>query len=396
MTKNEIIEAAFKVWGRDFYRKTSLSRLAKELGVSKPALYRHFLNKHALIDAMSEHFYDDFAAHIREYYERAEKQNDTCNRFLLIVRGTAEFYARNVYALVFTLINHDRYQDRQAVANSLKSRGLNLDFITDTINSEYSFGLAAMRQIFGTLNFFMAQFHIDVKSFDNAASEEEIQNIILIIGGIIERGLDFSVADIDSLDLTALENLAAKEPLKTEQEPLFKAVAEAVAEAGPWDASMDMVAKRMGLSKSSLYSHFKNKRDMILKLFMNEFANIVKSARHGMELSVVPVEQLYLGIYSIAAYLRSRPDLLSALTWVRTRKLDLNRSEKQIELFRLFEDVKIPVMQNRTDEEKRRLSHWILFLIILSLMYDKSKKKQYDNIRLLFRFITLGLRGFTK
>jgi AcrR family transcriptional regulator len=396
MTKNEIIDTAFRVWGRDFYRKTSLSQLARELGVSKPALYRHFLNKRALMNAMTERFYDDFAAYIREDYERAEKLDDHFQGFLLVFRGIAGFFAHNAYALLFTLINHDHHISRRTVADSLTLRGLNMDFFRNIINSEYGFGSTVMQQVFATLNFFMAQFHIEAKSFENIPNEEEIQKIILTIVNIIEYGLCLNAADIDSLDLTRLENLIVKPAQSAELEPLFKAVAEAVAEAGPWEASMDMVAQRMGFSKSSLYCHFKNKRDMILKLFINEFTNIIKSARHGMSLSDEPVEQLYLGIYSIAFYLRSRPELLAAMAWVRTRKLDLSKSEKQFEVFRFFEDIKIAAMQNKTEEEKRRLSHWVLFLIILALMHDKSRKKQNDNIRFLFRFITSGLRGFTK
>jgi AcrR family transcriptional regulator len=394
MTKNEIIDAAFRVWGRNYYRKTSLSQLAKELGVSKPALYRHFLNKRALMNAMTEHFYDDFTAYIRENYKRAEKLDDHFQGFLLILHSIAGFFAHNVYALLFTLINHDQHISRRAVAAALNLRGLNMEFFQTIIDGEY--GSTVLHQVFATLNFFMAQFHIEAKSFDSAPGEEEIQKIILTIDNIIERGLGFNTADIDALDLARLENLIVKSAHNTEPEPLLQAVVEAVAKAGPWDASMGMVAQRMGFSKSSLYCHFKNKRDMILRLFMNEFTNIIKFARQGISFSDEPAEQLYLGIYSVAMYLRSQPDLLAAMAWVRTRKLDLNKSEKQFEVFRLFEDVKITAMQNKNEEQKRRLSHWVLFLIILVLMHDKSKKKQNDNIRYLFRFITSGLRGFTK
>jgi len=77
MTKVEVIEAAFKAWGREFYLNTSLSQVARELGVSKPALYRHFCSKQALLDAMTGHFFDDFADFIREGYEKALETGDS-------------------------------------------------------------------------------------------------------------------------------------------------------------------------------------------------------------------------------------------------------------------------------------------------------------------------------
>lgn len=198
----------------------------------------------------------------------------------------------------------------------------------------------------------------------------------------------------------------------TESEPLFKAVAEAVAEAGPWDTSMEMVAKRMGLSKSSLYGHFKNKKDMLSRLFMGEFKRIMDFARQGINMSQDTALQLYLGIYSIAVYLRSRPEILVAIGWIRTRKLDPGKPDKDPEIFRLFEDIKIETLLDAEEDEKQRVSHCILFLLINVLTHPNLEKDGWDdtpfdgnfskenilnnNIRMLYRFITLGLGGFIR
>ena len=48
MNKDDIISAAFRAWGREGYRKMSLTDVASELGVTKPALYRHFGDKERL------------------------------------------------------------------------------------------------------------------------------------------------------------------------------------------------------------------------------------------------------------------------------------------------------------------------------------------------------------
>ena len=71
MTKAKIIDAAFRAWSRTFYQKTSLSQVARKLEVSKPALYRHFPNKKALIQAITECFLDAFANSFRPDYQRA-------------------------------------------------------------------------------------------------------------------------------------------------------------------------------------------------------------------------------------------------------------------------------------------------------------------------------------
>ncbi|MCK5674296.1 MAG: helix-turn-helix transcriptional regulator, partial [Spirochaetales bacterium] len=61
MTKRElktqlIIDTAFKVWGEDSFYNTSLSTLAEAMGLTKPAIYRYFKNKDAILQAMKNDF----------------------------------------------------------------------------------------------------------------------------------------------------------------------------------------------------------------------------------------------------------------------------------------------------------------------------------------------------
>jgi len=399
MTKTEIVDAAFKVWGRNFYRKTSLSQLAVELKVSKPALYRHFENKQALTEAMTERFLDDFAASIRADFERARQTEDADEGILTIVRSVSGFFARNVYALIFSLINiYDRNLDGHAISQRLSERGVDMTTLTFIIEKKYDADLSVIHMIYATLTFFMAYFHKTEQSHKKPPSEEKIQNMLSVICKIIEQGVGYSAKKIDAIDLEKQETRVGVS-VDAEIEPLFKAVAEAVAEVGPWDASMDMVAKRLGLSKSSLYGHFKNKKDMLRRLFSGEFKRIIKFARQGIGLSDISEEQLYLGIFAITVYFRSHPEFLISLDWIRTRKLDLGKPEKGTDIFRLFEDVDIEPVRGGEDE-KQRISHWILFLLINILTKQgrtvSAVDVQNNDIRVLYRFITLGLGGFKR
>ena len=413
LTKMEIVDAAFKVWGRNFYQKNSLSQLAKELKVSKPALYRHFTGKQALSAAMTDRFLDDFAASTRGAFEQSQKAADADEGIFTIIRSIADFFARDVYALVFSIINiFDQKLDGRTIGKRLKERGVDMQELYRVIERKYKVDPALIQMILATLTFLMSFFHKSKNSFENTPSDDEIQNIISTVCASIERGLGYNCEKISAIDFEKLENQVDQTMRSAEPEPIFKAVAEAVAEAGPWDASMEMVARRMGLSKSSLYGHFKNRKDMLRRLFMGEFKRIIGFARQGIGLSANTAEQLYLGIYSIAVYLRSRPEILITLGWIRTRKLDLGKPDKKIEMFRLFEDVDIEPIRDRGEEVKQYVSHWILFLLINILMRPKNDKNDssviylssgipesnIDNndIRLLFKFITLGLGGFIR
>ena len=406
MTGNEIVDAAFRVWGRNFYRKTSLAQLACELRVSKPALYRHFENKQALLDAMTERFYDDFANSVKLDFQNALQSENTSEnaneRISSIIKSISVFFARNVYALIFSLINlYDRNLDSKTISSSLKARGADMSVIQQIINKNHSVEPVVIKLIFTTLTFIMSHFHKTRKSINNPPAENEVNKIISIICKTIEHGLGLS-SEKASIDFKNLEKQVDKMTPNSETEPFFKAVAEAVAEAGPWDVSMDMVAKKIGLSKSSLYGHFKNRKDMLRRLFVTEFKRILEFARHGIGLSSDSEEQLYLGLYSITVYLRSRPEILIAMGWIRTRKLDLGKPEKNTEFFRLFEDIDIEPMRNSTEDDRQRISHWILFLLINILGNHggidqiSAEKVQNNDVRVLYKFITQGLGGFIR
>ncbi|MFW6328854.1 MAG: TetR/AcrR family transcriptional regulator, partial [Alkalispirochaetaceae bacterium] len=72
--RDQILAAAFRAWGREFFANTSLSVVAEELGLSKAALYRHFRNKAEIIEAMEERYIADFSLCVlRPLEERREK-----------------------------------------------------------------------------------------------------------------------------------------------------------------------------------------------------------------------------------------------------------------------------------------------------------------------------------
>ena len=370
--------------------------------MSKPALYRHFLCKNALTTAMTEHFCRDLADSIRIDFEQALAAPNPDEGLYTIIKALSGYFGRNVYSLIFNLTNiYEKKIDGRAISERIKSHGLDMEIMRAIIEKKYMAYPSNLHLVLATLIFNLSIFHKTNNSMENTPTQEQIDTISSVTYETSIKGLGLSIESINSIDYEKLETILKnkiEEKIKIDPiEPLFRAVAEAVAEAGPWSASMEMVAKKMGLSKSSLYGHFKNKKDMLRRLFITEFKRIIEFARQGISLSDDPIQQLYLGIYSIAVYLRSRPEILIAIDWIRTRKLDLGKPEKDIENLRLFEDIKIDSIQNIDQKEKNQTSHWIFFLLIniLVRMEDENSSCELD-IRKLYRFITLGLGGFKK
>jgi len=359
---------------------------------------------------MTDRFMDDFSNSVRMDFEKAMQTNDADDGISLIVQSVTSYLAHNVYALIFSITNiYERNLEVHSIADRLKTRGVDMGTLERVIEKKYKCDQKVVRLVFAALTFLMSYFHKTKKTLDNPPSDEDIKNITELINMTIKKGLNLSLQKA-SLNFEDLEKKVDKMSLNAEIEPFFKAVAEAVAEVGPWDVSMEMVAKKLGLSKSSLYGHFKNKKDMLRRLFITEFRRIIEYAQQGIGLSVKAEEQLYLGIFSIAVYLQARPEILIAMNWFRTRKLDLGRPDKNLEIFRLFEDVDIEPIRGSAEDDKQRISNMICFLLINILVHptpifsakqekmikNDKLKVQNNDIRVLYKFITQGLGGFTQ
>ena len=95
------MNAAFRVWGDDFYQITSLTTVAAALGVTKPALYRHFPSKDALLKAMAGAYLNRFAASVKEDYERCRLIENARERELALARIFAAYFLRGKNDFIF-------------------------------------------------------------------------------------------------------------------------------------------------------------------------------------------------------------------------------------------------------------------------------------------------------
>jgi AcrR family transcriptional regulator len=399
ITKMDIINTAFRTWGKVFYQQTSLSHLARDLGVTKTALYRHFKNKEALLNAMYEYFFDHYAAFIKPGYTKALETTDLIESQFIMMRTTVEYYARNLDTFLFALFMVYQNQESEQQVVELSRRGIDMGNIRHF--EEYTQTYPSMlRLIVATLIFWVASFHRNTYFRNIPPSDEQIRVLIQWLEEKIAKGLGLRWEVVERLNFEELEGAVPRDFLDAmEDEGLLKAVAGAVAEAGPWNVSMDMAARRSGLSKSGLYAHFKNKQDMIKQLFLTEFERILTYAEAAIRKSTVPEEQFYLAIAAIVDYFRSRPEILTALDWIKTRRLDWEHPVLP-RMGRIFSDIignGYPVIEGLSESLKEQTSHWVLFLTanVLMRLPQGMAISEFPNKsqRILYKFIALGVDG---
>jgi AcrR family transcriptional regulator len=402
ITREDIIKTAFRVWGRELYLTTSLKDLAGELGVSKAALYRHFRNKEAILEAMYGYFFDDFTAFVKSGYQQALEAPDYLESIVILTRIITEYYARNTDAFGFFLFRVYDNRELRNMAEALRRRGMDMSRFRRRSGPDPDYP-TLFQMILATLSFWMAIFHAGGSPAKNCRNprkptEAEIAAIITGVEEKIMEGLGLHKDVLNTLDYGALEKNIPRSQLEAfEDDGLLKAVAETVAAAGPWKASLDMIARRSGLSKSGLYAHFKNKQEMLRRFFITELERMIRYAEAGIAASELPLEQFYMAVISLADYLRSRPEILLAADWIRTRRLDLGL-EVPPRIYRIFSDIRLSDTEPLDEPVREQSSQWILFLIINMLMRRPPEMSFAElpntGIRRLYQFICLGLKGF--
>jgi AcrR family transcriptional regulator len=414
MTRQDIIETAFRVWGRQSYQSTSLTDVARELGVSKPSLYRHFKNKKALFDALFESFFDRYAAFVKPFYEKAVAvlPNET-ECLSIMTTAVAEYFIRNANDFIFSVIEVLGKEETGGVP--LLKRGIDMGTLVKISDKAAS---VQLQLIMATAIFVIAGFHKHNSQAGETPSEEKIEQICRFIVQKIRFGLELDkemIERIEKMNYTALERRITEtldfskleENKDAKRKNLLDAVCAAVAEAGPWKVSMDLAARKSGLSKSSLYSYFTSKDDMLEQFFVREFDRLVSATKKGKALSDKPEEQFYLIIAVMAEYLRSRPDLLATINWLkmwtdefminwrraRSEEYDVEETFRNPRFSALFSDILSKIAARNIGKDGFLFPNIVPFLVVNVLVSGGGGHQDdgFHRFRVLFEFLTLGI-----
>jgi AcrR family transcriptional regulator len=89
-TREEILDAARQVLLRKGFGATTLEAVAREVGVTKPALYYYFPSKDALL---FELMFESLERHARAVHDAVEETGDGAQALRVLIRETVELFA---------------------------------------------------------------------------------------------------------------------------------------------------------------------------------------------------------------------------------------------------------------------------------------------------------------
>ena len=122
MTKNlqtsqNIVEASFKLMAEHGIEKMSLSMIAKEVGISKPAIYYHFSSKEALVDFLFEEIFSGY--HFMSYFDKEQYTRENFAEKLIAdgLHMLSEYEGqegilRVINEFIVTAARNEKYQKR--------------------------------------------------------------------------------------------------------------------------------------------------------------------------------------------------------------------------------------------------------------------------------------------
>ena len=93
--KQEILDTALKLFGENGYEKTSITDIAKAIGVAQGLCYRYFPSKEALFDSAIEQYADVLLALKRTITSPCGRSSKIClPRWKIGTQSTIQFFTR--------------------------------------------------------------------------------------------------------------------------------------------------------------------------------------------------------------------------------------------------------------------------------------------------------------
>ena len=340
--QERITQAAFEEWGRSNFTNMSLSSLATRLGLTKPALYRHFPGKQALIDAMEKHFLADYAAMHRTYLSRAETRGLAEAVELFVDQQFRFFYGRPYYYVFFLMrMLRTPLGERPEIQGVMADQMLFFKQLFAGQGRRISAG-----ELFARLHYlYVAAIFWSSRTFFDCATgfatvpvltEEEIQAEISRTTLICVRGLVKNPRP-EVLDYPHIEE---KCTVRREEMPapdrIFTAIQKVVSEVGLRDASLDRIAARIGMTKSSLYFYFKNKDDMLSRMLERERSHATAILKDRLAGQRGFPSRSYSYMVVTATYTLNNPALLTVYNWLRFQNIAMQIAPPEVPVLKEY------------------------------------------------------------
>jgi Transcriptional regulator len=315
-TKTRILDAAFSFYSEPCFTNISLSAIAQRAGITKAGIFRHFKNKETLLDAMRSRYFDDVRAVISGH---AEAFPELLTQIVALIRGHEEY----MFYTLYQYIADPSFEARMFV--ELKKRGADLKSygICSGVTEDGSRIIIQNRGEYFKLLYEIATtiYFLNNRTCGHSPTEgEDTADPVEWLNKVFRSGISDPSKRLTSERRGEIDVLCA---LRAEEmpsvDPFFDALSEVIRKKGFPGTTIESIAGELGLAKSSLYTYFKNKDELIVTLVERELVHLVTILKQKAEMTRSVDERGYIIMRTMLEYYLQRPSVVSVTAWLRMR-----------------------------------------------------------------------------
>jgi len=336
--KEAILEAAFHIWGKTNFTQMSLTPVAKHLGITKAALYKHFRSKDELLQAMEQRFLSRYRAFHEEFFQEMEGL-ELPRAVYLFMEKVLRFYLENPYFLsyFYVLLLRSRLAERPEIAPLfLRQRELfQTLFHRAGIRTSAEELDTRLHFLYICTTFWVSTLFWNDKDCSHPSQVRPLESGDLEVWrGALERWHKYCIKGLANpvgnweefrpprIDYEAIEKKTLfPPPPKREHDRILQAIVDVSASVGIREASIERIAEKLGMSKSSLYSHFRSKRSMFETLIREEQRFLLRVLKEKLSSLSWFAERSYGFMYITLRHTLSNHSLLSLFNWFRFQNI---------------------------------------------------------------------------
>lgn len=312
-TKEKIINAAFSFYSPADENTLSLSRIAAKVGISKTAIYRHFKSKDDLLSAMNDQVFTSCARCFEEagckYVFDTVKLIPAIAKYLALhPQYFSYFFASD------PKINIDR------LFKELSGRGIKCFnmIISQASMENLKF---YVHSVFVTSTLIIPVSEYVCSRIDNGQPLEEcseVRQLASDVSQLIHNGIGHDLSGLSFQTLEKFDSLCAKSMTDLPPvNPKLEALSRVIAAKGINGFTVEAFADELGLAKSSLYSFFENRNEMIFSLIHEELLTLFSCISENIYKTDSDLEKIYILIQTEFQFFQQRPASLDACKWLQ-------------------------------------------------------------------------------
>ncbi len=321
-TKDLILEAAFSFYLQPQFHDFSMSQLAEKVGISKPAIYRHFKSKDELVVQMRSSFFDVLAEKVKDiqYANFFDGTPTFKKQFAQLII----FFTENTQYINYFIRQHTQTNDfEKIIYDELKARGVKNSIKTFFESRGFKTQLKRWSHIYFCAVSVLLYIKIRQIYFEQnkktCSAEVFADNVIdFLYKGIVGTiGENERITKIPEERLQELDELCQLKPEDLpEEDKIFTAFAKVIKNYGMNGVTIEHIADELGMAKSSLYFYFENKNEMLLSLVNRELSFLTTACAENSVEARSFTEFIYITMKTETSYFVVRESIIAICSWL--------------------------------------------------------------------------------